>query len=212
MALTLRLPAARLPDAGGRFVGLIALALALTAAPAESQFFWDQPGPGGKQQAAPKPKKARPAPQPEQGEGGEGGPLAPRPPPTARPGATAQPIILRKSQVGGLNIIEHAATLAEVTGLKPGKDGFLSLRAGPGTKLKELARLRNGQLMIPIMQGDPEWLGVLVAPPGAGSAEAIAAACRVDEPAAAALPEQSPYSGPCRSGWVARRWAKMVVD
>ena len=192
--------------------GLAALAAATCLAPqgATAQFFWDQPGPGGK--AQPKPPKARPAPQPEAGEGGEGGPLAPRPPPTARAGASAQPIILRKSNVGGLNIIEHAATLAEVSGLKGGKGSFLSLRAGPGAQLKELTRLNQGQLMIPIMQGDPEWLGVIVAPPGARDADAIAAACRIDEAAAAALPEQSPYRGPCRSGWVARRWAKMVVD
>ncbi len=192
--------------------GLAALALAAGLAPgsASAQFFWDQPGPGGK--AQPKPPKARPAPQPEAGEGGEGGPLAPRPAPTARAGARAQPIILRKSNVGGLDIIEHAATLAEVSGLKGGKGSFLSLRAGPAPSLKEIARLDQGQLMIPIMQGDPEWLGVIVAPPGAREPEAIAAACRLDEASAAALPEQSPYRGPCRSGWVARRWAKMVVD
>lgn len=188
----------------------LALAAGIETGGAQAQFFWDQPGPGGK--AQPKPPKTRPAPQPEAGEGGEGGPMAPRPAPTARPGAAAQPIVLRKSVVAGLNIVEHAATLAEVSGLKGGKGSFLSLRIGPAASLKEIARLNQGQLMIPIMQGDPEWLGVIVAPPGARDAEAIAAACRVDEATAATLPEQSPYRGPCRSGWVARRWVKMVVD
>ncbi len=192
--------------------GLAALTLAAGLAPgsASAQFFWDQPGPGGK--AQPKPPKARPAPQPEAGEGGEGGPLAPRPPPTARVGARAQPIILRKSNVGGLDIIEHAATLAEVSGLKGGKGSFLSVRTGPDAGLREIERLTEGRMMIPIAQDNPEWFGVVYAPAGLETVESIAAACRIDEAAAATLPEQSVYRGPCKSGWVNRRWVKLLVD
>ncbi|MBK9083463.1 MAG: hypothetical protein IPL88_15955 [Rhizobiales bacterium] len=233
MALPLRLPAARPADARGRAVGLIfgaAAALALSGGPAAAQFFWDKPGPPAKAGAGKPQKPAKPAPQPSRpqvapeedaggqsggpsgGLVGEGGERGPRPPPVARPNARPEPIILLKSVVGGLDIIENSATLAQVAGLKGGKGSFLSLRTGPGSNLKEIERLNEGRLLIPIMQGDPEWYGVIVAPPGVDSAEAIAAACQFDAPAAAAMGEQTVYKGPCRAGWVARRWVKMVVD
>ncbi|MBL8588894.1 MAG: hypothetical protein JNK46_10235 [Methylobacteriaceae bacterium] len=197
MALPLRLPAARSADPRRRPVGLI-VALLLAAAPAQAQFFWDRPEPKGQGgQAAPR---------------GEGGPRPSPVQPRAAPAGKPQPIVLRKSVVGGLNIIENSATLATVFGLKGGKGSFLSVRVGPDAGLREIERLTEGRMMIPIAQDNPEWFGVVYAPAGLETVEAIAAACRIDEAAAATLPEQSVYRGPCKSGWVNRRWVKLLVD
>jgi hypothetical protein len=179
MALPLRLPSARFPDAGGRALLLI---LALAAGPALAQ--------QGDVAREPPPEPAAPA--------------------RVAPGARV-PVPLRKTEAGGVHFIENSALLAEVSGLKPDPKSFLAVRAGPGPAYRELDRLKAGRKLIPLVP-DFEWIGVVYGPPDAQSAEEIAAACKLDEASAAALAESSVYAGPCKSGWVSRKWVKTLVD
>lgn len=120
-------------------------------------------------------------------------------------------VMVRRGDQGGLRYIENSALLAEVTGLKNRSDSFLSVRAGPGLAYREVDRVRLGRKLIPLSP-DFEWMGVVYADPHLTTAEAIAQACGLDEASAASAPESAPYAGPCKSGWVHRKWVKMLVD
>jgi hypothetical protein len=121
------------------------------------------------------------------------------------------PVMVRPGDQGGLRYIENSGLLAEVSGLKNQPDSFLSVRAGPSVAYREIDRLRAGRKLVPLSP-DFEWMGVVYASPQLATAEAIAAACKLDETTAAALAEATPYAGPCKSGWVNRKWVKMLVD
>jgi hypothetical protein len=84
-----------------------------------------------------------------------------------------------------------------VVGLNPHGDGFLSVRSGPGTRYRELGRLYNGQ-QVYICAERGAWLGIVFERPWRTG-------CNVTTP----WPETQPYTGPCRSGWVHRRWVKL---
>ncbi len=61
----------------------------------------------------------------------------------------------------------QAATcgISEVSGLKPGGDGFLALRSGPGAKYRKLGELHNGDRVTEIeRRGD--WVGIAVSKAG----------------------------------------------
>lgn len=97
--------------------------------------------------------------------------------------------------------LEHdACSNGVVTGLNPKGDRFLSVRSGPGTKHRELARLFNGQKVY-VCDSRGDWIGIVYERPSR-------AGCDVTEP----WPETLPYTGPCRSGWVHRRWIKVWAD
>ena len=80
-----------------------------------------------------------------------------------------------------------------------GADGFLSLRAGPGTAWPEIARLRPSTLMFEC-EGSGIWAAVIVRPDGGGD-------CAIPTPAR----KLTQYKGPCRHGWVARRYLETVA-
>ncbi|WP_192360223.1 SH3 domain-containing protein [Mesorhizobium mediterraneum] len=83
-----------------------------------------------------------------------------------------------------------------VTGLKPGGDGFLAVRAGPGTNHRMLDRLHSGNdVRICDRRGD--WLGIVY---GKGYCNDVD---RASERARS-------YAGPCRSGWVHGRWIEVA--
>ena len=75
-----------------------------------------------------------------------------------------------------------------------GTDGFLSVRAGPSRRERELARLHDGDPVFAcVRRGD--WFGIVFAPPGSSQD------CDVLQ----ARPAARDYAGPCRSGWVHHR-------
>jgi hypothetical protein len=51
---------------------------------------------------------------------------------------------------------------------------------------------------------DGQWLGVVYAEPSGG---AIMTDCLVSSPVA----QRAPYDGPCRSGWIARRFITITA-
>lgn len=120
-------------------------------------------------------------------------------------------VMVRRGDQGGLRFIENSALLAEVSGLKADASSFLSVRAGPGVAYREIDRLKTGRKLIPLSP-DFEWMGIVYAEAVHTTAEAISLACQLDENHAANAPESAPYAGPCKSGWVNRKWVKMLVD
>ena len=89
---------------------------------------------------------------------------------------------------------------AEVANLRRGE--FLSVRAGPSQRERELARLRNGQPVYAcVRRGD--WFGIVF------ERGARRTGCNVYEhPRRVA----SVYIGPCRSGWVHQRYLRGYAD
>lgn len=84
--------------------------------------------------------------------------------------------------------------VGEVTGLKPGGDGFLAVRAGPDTGYAMLDQLHNGDPVY-ICDQNGEWLGIVY--PAQQD-------CGVSSP----WPQAAPYNGPCYSGWVHRSFVR----
>jgi hypothetical protein len=84
-----------------------------------------------------------------------------------------------------------------VEGLNPRGDGFLSVRAGPSTDRREIDRLGNGvAVFICVIEGD--WFGIVYPQ---------SARCGVGSP----WPRRRAYQGPCRSGWVHRRFVRQTA-
>jgi hypothetical protein len=126
------------------------------------------------------------------------------------PGARV-PVVARRAEAGGVVFIENSALLGEVAGLKPDPRSFLSVRAGPGVAYRELDRLRQGAQFIALAP-DFEWVGVVYLPAALRSAPDIGRACGLDETAAQSAPPAVAYAGLCKSGWVNRKWTRMLVD
>jgi hypothetical protein len=81
------------------------------------------------------------------------------------------------------------------------RDGFLSVRAGPSRRERELARLSNGDAVFACVR-DGDWFGIVFERPGENTG------CGVDQPVRVARD----YAGPCRSGWVYERYIVGYAD
>ena len=108
-------------------------------------------------------------------------------------GRTDQPVV-----IGGDPLLDACGSIAEVVNLRDDGDGFLSVRAGPGTGYQRLDTLVNGDRVL-VCTGRGRWLGVVYSKSGAD--------CGVTTP----WPEAVPYTGPCRSGWVHRNWLRIIA-
>ncbi|MEM1048119.1 MAG: SH3 domain-containing protein [Pseudomonadota bacterium] len=98
-------------------------------------------------------------------------------------------------------IIEHAqedldtCALGEVTGLKADGDGFLAVRAGPGTQYRKLDQLYNGDAVL-LFDRKGKWLGIVY-----GVAELSCSPIRESRPV--------PHRG--RKGWVHENWIRVIA-
>ena len=89
----------------------------------------------------------------------------------------------------------------KATGLKPGGDGFLSVRIAPSSSAREKDRVGNGQ-MVSLCDEAGEWIGVVYSRRGDGEPD-----CGVGTPSA----YLGAYRGPCRFGWVHSRYVELLA-
>lgn len=85
---------------------------------------------------------------------------------------------------------------AEVRGLNPNGDGFLAVRAGPGSKYRRIAKLYEGDA-VAWCDEKGKWWGVVW-----GGRDCLKAYERNGKRA---------YRGPCRSGWAHSNWINFVA-
>jgi len=84
----------------------------------------------------------------------------------------------------------------EVVGVSGRRDNYLSVRAGPGVRERELDRLRSGALvMVCDETANGAWLGVVYNRTGNQD-------CFIAQTST----QRRPYRGPCRYGWVSSRY------
>jgi len=96
--------------------------------------------------------------------------------------------------VGGEPDFDACGSQGVVKGLDPqGGDGFLAVRGGPGSGYAMLDKVYNGYILN-LCDQRGNWLGVVY------SHETMD--CGVGTP----WPRRQAYTGPCRSGWVYRKY------
>lgn len=118
----------------------------------------------------------------------------------AQPAGPLRPAV--PVMAGGQADYDACGSVARVTGLNPRGQNYLSLRSGPASTARELARLRPGQLVWDCdASPDKQWIGVVYSPPGNDLD------CGVGTPIA----RRQPYRGPCLSGWAASRFLELVA-
>ncbi|WP_310533491.1 hypothetical protein [Novosphingobium sp.] len=109
--------------------------------------------------------------------------------------------VARPVMVGGEAEFDACGGVHKVTGLKTKGDNFLSVRAAPSVKGKELGRLKMGQLVWSCDRAqEGEWIGVVYERvPGQQ--------CGIGTPIA----KRRAYAGPCAYGWVSGRFLELVA-
>jgi hypothetical protein len=84
----------------------------------------------------------------------------------------------------------------QVVGVNARRDNYLSVRAGPGVRERELDRLRSGTVVLVCDEAaNGAWLGVVYNRTGNQD-------CFIAQTSS----QRHPYRGPCRSGWVSSRY------
>ena len=112
--------------------------------------------------------------------------------------------------------IAPAASVAEIVGLKKGGDGFVSVRSAPSTKGNERDRLTLGHR---VLAANPmnDWkkatfIGVIYVDQKDGPEGGLEAACGIENPPLPTATAKKIYTGPCKSGWVHKRFVKVLAD
>ena len=122
---------------------------------------------------------------------------------TAAAAAVAAPSASRPVMIGsdGPDAVACRA-IGAVSGLNRRGDNFLSVRARPDVRARELARLRSGRRVdVCDRTADGRWLGIVYGRPGED--------CGVDAPVSRPQPYQAGWA--CRSGWVAARYVTIIA-
>jgi hypothetical protein len=91
-----------------------------------------------------------------------------------------------------------------VVDLDPHGDGFLAVKAGPGLNYARIDKLYHNGAQVWICSERGDWWGIVYDWSGKWAEK-----CNVSE--SIAWPKRMPYTGPCRSGWVHKRWVKGVA-
>lgn len=108
-------------------------------------------------------------------------------------GALAVPVI-----VGKVPEYDACMSTGAVKGLNPHGDGFLAVRAGPGSQYQMIDKLLEGQNVF-VCDERGQWLGVVYT---RGNQD-----CGVTS----ALNRPTPYAGPCPAGWVHRNFINITA-
>lgn len=130
--------------------------------------------------------------------------------PSMAQGIAPKPVVVKSIVLDGKKIAPGGA-VAEIIGPRKGGDGFVSVRSAPSAKAAEIGRLLQGARIIAVLEGDwdvASFVGVIYIPDGTADIH-LMEACR--------LPEAPPYfdgtyTGPCRSGWAAKRFVRVLAD
>jgi hypothetical protein len=95
--------------------------------------------------------------------------------------------------------LDGCTPYSEIRGLNPRGDNFVSVRAAPTVRARELDRLGPGR-RVWICEEVSGWAGIVYGPRGSTG-------CNVESP----LPRVRAYRGPCRSGWVSSRYVTPIA-
>lgn len=105
--------------------------------------------------------------------------------------------------VGGEKEFDACSSEAEVFGLKKAPDSFLAVRDKPSRNGKELDRLSNGMKFY-FCEESGDWVGIVYAKKPTDRTSG--ADCGVSTP----IKIRRAYRGPCSSGWVHKRWIRVI--
>ncbi|MFZ5639039.1 MAG: integron [Pseudomonadota bacterium] len=106
-------------------------------------------------------------------------------------------------RVGHHQDLDACGSWAAVSGLKPGGDGFLAVRSGPGARYAMRDRLREGDTFFVCGESeDGKWFAIVYSRKGQDSID-----CGVGSP----VPEETVYRGPCAWGWVHVDWVEILA-
>jgi hypothetical protein len=100
---------------------------------------------------------------------------------------TARPI-----KVGGDPDLPACGSMGKVEGLDPKGDGFLAVKAMPSLKSARIDKLTTGKHAY-VCDFEGDWYGIIYSPAKQD--------CNLTKPRRAGY-----YKGPCRWGWVHKRW------
>jgi hypothetical protein len=101
--------------------------------------------------------------------------------------------------VGGFMHADSCTSTGTIGPLEQGGDGFVAVRAAPGTAARMLDRLKPGRpLWLCRDSANGQWVGVVYPDDENGMPDCGVSDTAHDKPA--------PYTGPCKSGWVMRRF------
>jgi hypothetical protein len=107
----------------------------------------------------------------------------------------AQPVM-----VAGHEDLDACLSTAFVKPLEPKGQGYLSVRAAPNIRAKEVDRLRSGHVVWDCDSGGKgEWIGIVYHPTQRSSDDM---ACDLGP----SDTKRRPYRGNCRSGWVSAKY------
>jgi uncharacterized protein YgiM (DUF1202 family) len=101
-------------------------------------------------------------------------------------------------------LIEQYPYSGVVTGLDPRGDGFLAVKSGPGLNYDRIDKLYNkSRVYVVGRRGD--WYAVVYL-------DEKTVDCNLpDSGTSFTTFRDMPYTGPCRSGWVHRRWVHVIA-
>lgn len=95
--------------------------------------------------------------------------------------------------------LDACPSTGQVSGLDRRGQNYISVRAAPNVRARELARIRPGQIVQICDVGAGEaWYGVIY---GNGRRDCIPGRSH----------RTRPYAGPCRSGWVSARYVTVIA-
>jgi hypothetical protein len=104
--------------------------------------------------------------------------------------------------VGGFAHADSCTGTGRINRLRTGSDGTVPVRTTPSTAARRLDRLRPGRpLWFCRSDNSGRWVGVVYPENERGMWD-----CRLSENA---HDNPVPYNGPCKSGWVARRFISL---
>jgi hypothetical protein len=101
-------------------------------------------------------------------------------------------------EVGGSADVDACPSVGVVGGLDPRGDNFLAVRSGPAVRFAKVDELHAGEQVL-LCAENGGWLGIVYAKDGVE--------CGLNMP----QPRRAPYTGPCRAGWVAKRYVRVIA-